>query len=71
MESGLLFIAAVMFLVAAGFTFALLMSMFAIREADRSWPQGAASTMSSDDAAHNEMSSRVAMPEASAASTTR
>jgi hypothetical protein len=54
MESGLLYIAAVIVLVAVGFTFALVVSVFALREADRGWPQSAAQTAPSNEAVHTQ-----------------
>jgi len=54
MESGLLYIAAVIVILAVGFFFALFMSMFAIREADRGWPQDVLLTMSPDEATHTD-----------------
>ena len=54
MTSGLLYIAAVLVIIIAGFAFALLMSRFAIREADRGWPQSAATTASFDEVEHGE-----------------
>jgi hypothetical protein len=68
MESGLLYIAAVIVILAVGFFFALFMSMFAIRDADRGWPQDVVPTRSPDDAAHTESAVLVAAPKATSAS---
>jgi hypothetical protein len=62
MESGLLYIAAVIVILAVGFFFALFMSMFAIREADRSWPQDLLPAVSPDEAAHTEGHTPVSAP---------
>ena len=63
MESGLLYITAVIVLVAVGFFFALFMSRFATREADQGWPQDDSATTLSDEAAHAENPVLVASPE--------
>ena len=51
-ESGLLYIVAVIVMIAIGFVFALVMSRFAIQEADRGWPQDVASTTPPSEAAN-------------------
>jgi hypothetical protein len=50
----LLYIAAVIVLIAAGFAFALVMSLFASGEADRGWPQSAMPMAPTDEAAHTK-----------------
>ena len=64
MESGLLYIAAVIVILAVGLFFALFMSIFAIREADRGWPQDVLPTMSPAEAAHTESPRLVSAPKA-------
>jgi hypothetical protein len=59
MASGLLYITAVIVMIAIGFVFAIVMSRIAIQEADRGWP-----TTLPDEAAHTERAALVSTVEA-------
>lgn len=66
MESGLLYITAVIVLLIIGFVFALMMSRFAIQEADRGWPHDVAPTTVSDETEQSESAALVSPAEATA-----
>lgn len=66
MESGLLYITAVIVMLVIGFVFALVMSRFAIQEADRGWPQDIALATLSDETEHTESAALVSPAEETA-----